>query len=372
MYRPEEFTSFSDLFAFLAELQTGISPVWASLEILSQIVLGTTAPFSRIVYPLGMALVAVLPLWLFPCTRLQMALTAGLSLLFLLVTRILHQGNPQLYDIYFPALFLGFLACLQALRNSDPSSRRTLWLALGAGLLLAVLELTRTFAIALFPVLLLGGLVAVWKMPRRNLVAFLLPVLLLSGGWHLKQVVAHGHFHWTNHSGFNLQKSWADFTGPIDFEESPPRYEGGFANFNTDLHSANNKVVTGMMLDGIARQPGKAVAHAGGKVLAFYRPKTELYLAQLPKPVEWVYRPVVWLLGLVLLGMTLRLGFRVLRRPHKRASWLELAEPENLLVFGAAAASFLFAIGESGEEARFMISILPLLACLPGVLRRWF
>lgn len=370
MYRPEEFHSFPDLFAFLSELQTGISPVWSSLEIVSQILFGTTAPFSRIVYPLLLGLVAVLPLWMFPRTRLAMLATAFCSLLFLGVTRILHQGNPQLYDIYFPALLLGYLACLQALPKLNAGSRKAFGMAFAAGLLLAVLELTRTFAIALFPVLLAGGLVFLWKMPRRNLLAFLLPVLLLSGGWHLKQVVSHGHFHWTNHSGFNLQKSWADFTGPIDFEEEAPRYEGGFPNFNTDRHSANNKVVTGMVIDGIVRRPGKALVHAGGRVLAFYRPKTDLYLATLPKPVEWVYRPVVWVLGLTLLFLTGRVAFVALRRPLQRSGWLELLKPVGLLVFSAAGASFLFAIGESGEEARFMISILPLLACLPGVMGR--
>ena len=49
--------------------------------------------------------------------------------------------------------------------------------------------------------------------PRRGLAlaAFLLPVVVLSGGWHLHLYLAHDHqIAWTNISGYNLQRAWED------------------------------------------------------------------------------------------------------------------------------------------------------------------
>ena len=372
MYRPEEFRSLGDLWGFLGELQTGISPIWSSLEILAQLAFGSTALFSHFFYPATLLLLGILPTWLFARTSLQALLTAGLSLFFILVTRILHQGNPQLYDLYFPALLLGLLGMMGHLQGREGQPGKLWRSAMAAGLLLAVLELTRTFAIVLAPFLLLGFFLVLRRLPKTYFLFFLLPVALLSGGWHAKQMAAHGHFHWTNHSGFNLHKSWAEFAGPIDYKEAPPRYEGGFPNINTDEHSRYDKEVRRKVLAGIARRPCGAFAHAMERLLAFYRPKTDLYLSTLPTWLEYLYRPVVWSLGLLLAFLTGRLAWQIFRRPLKLNSWERLGDASNMLLLTAALTSLLFAIGESGEEARFMISILPLLACLPAIaLQAW-
>ncbi len=368
MYKPEEFTSLGDLWDFLSELQTGISPLWASLEILCRLLIGTTGPIAKLAWPLALGLSYVLALRTFAHSVRQLYVTASLALFLMLVTRLLHPGNPQLYDVYMPALFLGFLAALRRYKLAEGSGKKAWRIALLAGFLLAALELTRTFIFVLMPILVPCALLAFGTRNWKVWLAFLLPVVLLSGGWHLKQIVKHDQVQWSNHSGFNLYKSWSEFVGPVEYQEEPPRYQGGFTNLNTDTHTANNKDITRKIMAGIAAQPGKAISHAGKRLLAFYRPKTNLYLSTLPKAVEWIYRPVVWALGLMLAGLFGRLLFLVLRAPLKKSSWQLLGESGNILLVFGALTSLLFAIGESGEEARFMISILPILACLPVLL----
>jgi hypothetical protein len=43
-----------------------------------------------------------------------------------------------------------------------------------------------------------------------------------------------------------------------------------------------------------------------------------------------------------------------------------LGIPENMLIVMAASYIFLMALGETGEQARFLLSVLPLVAALPA------
>ena len=84
---------------------------------------------------------------------------------------------------------------------------------------LALLELTRPFMIFLLPLFLVVEWHRIYlHAPRRQsaLAAFLLPVVVLSGGWHLHLFLAHDHqIAWTNISGYNLQRAWEDFDPEI-------------------------------------------------------------------------------------------------------------------------------------------------------------
>lgn len=364
LYRPEDFHSWGDLWDLMAGLQTGISPFWAFLEVSCQLLFGTTAPFSLVLYPLAMGWSFYLGVTLFSRTKLQLVVAAGASVVFAVAIRYLHKANPQIYDVLMPALILSWVVAIQRLQSA-PAGKQMIW-AIVAGLLLSVLELTRTLIFPLMPFLLVLSFLAMRRLPIRHFAMYLLPILLLSGSWHLKQIVAHGQTHWSNHDGFNMQKSWVDLTGPLptDFVDDPPLYEGGFDNINTDKHTAYNKVVRKMVREAVLKQPGNAVGHFFKRLLAFYKPKTELFMAKTPGWFDLAYRPLVWLGGLatlVLLGLA---GWRIVRRPRLGASWLALGDPVMLVAAVTALISAVFAVGEVGEEARFMISLLPLLVVL--------
>jgi 4-amino-4-deoxy-L-arabinose transferase-like glycosyltransferase len=368
LYRPEDFHTWADLWRFMGELQTGISPFWAFLEVSAQLIFGSTALFSMVLYPLAIGLNAYWATTLFARRRWQVLLSAGLSLVFAVAIRFIHKGNPQLYDVLMPALLLGWVAALQRLR--DPRLRgswRMGWCVL-AGLLLSVLELTRTLIFPLLPLLLLFSYLAIRPLPLKHFLVFLVPILLLSGSWHFQQYSQHGKLHWSNHDGFNMQKSWVEFTGPIpsDFVDDPPLYEGGMDNINTDRHTAYNKVVQRQVREAILRQPGKAAGHFAERLLAFYRPKTVLFLGSTPTWYNVFYRPAVWLCALSMLIGLLRMVWLTVRAPLQRKTWLDWGQPAVILMAVTLLVSCIFAVGEVGEEARFMISILPLLAATVG------
>jgi hypothetical protein len=378
MYRPEDFHTWGDLWQFMGNLQTGISPFWAFWEISAQLLFGSTAVFEYGLYPLCIGLNAYLATVLFARTRPQILLMAGLSLVFAVAIRFMHKGNPQIYDITMPTMILGWLGCLQRLRMPALTGSARLRMSLLAGLLLSMLELTRTLIFPLLPFFLLLTCLAIadvpaprWTHRLRYVLAFLVPILLFSGGWHLKQLVSHDQLHWSNHDGFNMQKSWSEFTGPVptDFVDDPPLYPGGMDNFNTDRHTAYNKVMQKQVRAAILAQPLRAAGHLGRRLVAFYKPKTELFLGHTPRPFDWIYRPAVWLCGLAMVWGLLWTKWLTLRNLRKREAWLRLGRPEVILWVVTLLISSVFAVGEVGEEARFMISILPLLAAgaAPGL-----
>lgn len=364
LYRPEDFHAWADLWRFLDGLQTGISPFWASLEIACQLLLGTVKPITHGLYPLCIGLGYYGAVRLLSASRMQVLVSAGLSLTFAIATRFIHKGNPQLYDCLMPVLILAWVATLQRLRAAE-AGKAWRW-ALLAGLLLSILELTRTLVFPLMPLLLVLSFLAIRPRPITVFIIYLLPIVLLSGSWHAKQVVSHGQLHWSNHDGFNMQKSWAAFTGPIDssFHDDPPLYEGGFENINTDKHTAYNQVVRRQVRAAVLQQPAKAAAHLGRQWLAFFKPKTQLFMARTPGWFDLAYRPAVWLGALGMLGVVLLAAWGTLRRPLLGASWLAWGQPERVLATVTLLVSLVFAVGEVGEEARFMISILPMLAAL--------
>ena len=369
LYRPQDFHTWADLWRFMGELQTGISPFWSFWEISAQLIFGSTAIFSLVLYPFCIGLNAYLATTLFAQHRIQTLGVATMSLVFAIAIRFIHKGNPQLYDVLMPSLILGWLAALQRLQAPALTGSVRIRLSLLAGLLLSVLELTRTLIFPLLPFLMLLSFLAIpdvpaprWTHRLRYALAFLIPILLLSGGWHLKQIVAHDKLHWSNHDGFNMQKSWAQFTDSLHFQDDPPLYLGGMDNINTDRHTAYNKIVQQQVRDGILRQPAKAIGHFGSRLVAFYKPKTALFMAHSPFVFNVVYRPAVWLGGLAMVLGLLTTVLKTLRKPQMRESWLAWGKPEVILWVLTLLISCIFAVGEAGEEARFMISLLPLLA----------
>ncbi len=369
LYRPEDFHTWSDLWRFMSELQTGISPVWAFLEVSAQLILGSTAIFSFGLYPLSIGINAYLGTMVFSKTRLQVLISGGLSLVFAVAIRFIHKGNTEMYDMLMPALILGWLALLQQLRKGDAQNRRLFWLSFAAGAVLSLLELTRTLIFPLMPFFLVLSFLAMRPLPARYFFVFLLPLLLFSGSWHLKQVLCHDQLHWSNHDGFNMQKSWVDFieTPNERFEDDPPLYAGGFDNINTDRHTAYNKIVRKKVREAVLKQPLRATLHLGRRLLVLYQPKTVLFMAKTPSWFNFIYRPAVWFCGLSAVLIFFASFLRMLRAPLRGQSWRAFGRPEVALAIIILLISAVFAAGEVGEEARFLISLLPMLAAAGGV-----
>ena len=223
-------------------------------------------------------------------------------------------------------------------------------------------ELTRPFVFYLLPLLLLGAYQSFRGLSRKYLCCFLAPVVLLSGGWHLHLAVHDGQMIWSNHSGFNLRRAWPKVALPPLIPEShnQPVAEGRGENINTAEHAENSARVQKAVVQFIVAHPLVSARHVLKMLGVFVGAEPAIYGHHPKYWVLWLYRPLVWLTIASIFWYTLSLGVGFFR--HRFAL---LGVPENMLILMTFAFICLMAIGENGEQARFLNSVLPFLAALP-------
>jgi hypothetical protein len=101
------------------------------------------------------------------------------------------------------------------------------------------------------------------------------------------------------------------------------------------------------------------------RAVAFVQVRTDAYSYDPRDAILQLYRPTVWLaLGFVVFGF-LKLGVGLFVGRGERLALL--FAPEHLLVLTTLFTIIILALTEQGEEARFTVSVLPLLAALPRV-----
>ncbi len=135
-----------------------------------------------------------------------------LSLWFLFSTDLVVTEYAFYGQVFYEVLGMsGVLACCwQACRVREGEARQAAGRAAGLGGLAGLTALTRS-SLSFFPIALgVAGLLS-WR--RRTLAAFVVPVLLLQGGWAVKNWVALGRLspETSSWSGMNLAKGvfWA-------------------------------------------------------------------------------------------------------------------------------------------------------------------
>ena len=370
IYQFDEFHSWADIWNFLWDLRTGVSPFWGFVDAASYKIFGHIHLTEYYLYYGAMYLAFVLPIWFIAQKPWQVIGAFGIAIIAILATLSIHKGNAQVYDLYFPVTILLLVKCLDLMRSEKIRPKMRLFLCFLAGLLFSIAELTRPFVLVTVPFFLFGAWRMIRPFPRINFVAVLIPILLLSGSWHLKLIIRNGQLSWSNHTGFNLYQSWYENIDPgkyASFKEEPPLHENwGSANLNTDLHTANSKELSGMIIRQIFRQPGLAFLHVWDRALTFWSPKPVLFDAQFPPNIYRTYRLVVWLLGFSLLLAFLFWSREVFRKGFKYVLD-SLAEPELMLMLFLILNITIYIVAEGGEDARFLISVLPMLMCFPGL-----
>jgi hypothetical protein len=100
------------------------------------------------------------------------------------------------------------------LGSSNKSNTLAAILALFSGLSLSMAELLRPFFIYLLPIPFLFSLLRFKKKSIASCLFFLAPILLFSGGWHVRTALLVKQLSWSNHSGFNMVRAWPEVTWP--------------------------------------------------------------------------------------------------------------------------------------------------------------
>lgn len=356
IYRVEDFADTQAILDFFAELRIAIPPVLAAIEFLNHQIAGGTAWVTVHLYRACLVAGYALAIAFTYPSYGRLAFSTGLSALFLWATTLIHPAGPNVYDAVYPVLILTFLLALRCIGASAT-------MALVAGTALALAELTRPFVLVLLPLFLLASLLRARSTGR--VVAFLLPVLLLSGLWHLHQYASHGQVLWSNHGGFNLQRAWPMVaTPPLVPESTPARIAPDrLVNFNTPEHAENSRRMQRAILDHVLGNPGASVVHAMERIAQVVAGEVRLHGAVPEGPAIAAYRVIVKFPALWMFAASAILFLGFLRRPANLGKIL--SDPGNVLILTTAATLVITALTEAGEEARFMIALLPFLAAVP-------
>lgn len=368
----DPFTTWEGVWEYFIELRTGVPPAISFLEVICYRLTGSYQPITHGFYRFSLIAMLLLPVLFTRRRFIDYVVHLILAFIFLKALIKIVMGNPQMYDVLTPVFLMLFVLFVRAGLGSDHHRGRQLWLMAGAGFFLSMAELARPFMIALVPILI-GIVIYRFRNRRKALIPFLTLFLLLSGGWHTKLLIQHGQLIWSNHSGANLVGAWAPLLDHKALEatlepEEPPLVVNQWTwdNINTDVHARNTAKQKAAVFAAIADQPGKAFDHFLTKVGTFTEPQVGMYSYH---PEGWDIEAYKWLVhvGFWLLGfMMIRSLILVIGEPARIAS-------ESVILTGMAAFLTLMpVIGESGEEARFLVTVIPFLVWLliyvPGLL----
>lgn len=380
-YRLGDFRSWGDLWTYLAELRTGIPPLLSFVEVSSYLLTGSVAWELTVFYRSVFVFVFAMPFLFFSRTRAEYALSYFTSIVFLVAAAKIVPENPQVYDLLFPLFFLLFLLFVRS-SASVAGPRLRVGCALAGGFALAAFELTRPYVLILLPLLLFHAYRVLKDRPGHVFVAVCVPVLLLSGGWHAKLLFfQQGQVLWSNYGGENAYRSWAPLMGekPPDSPPEDPyrdksfRGSGDFRTMALDTawHSQKDAHLQRAVVDYVFTHPGPAARHLLWQIGVVLEPQTVVFRKyggvvferEPPEGITILYAPLVWLSAAWMLAGGLWLGVRCVR--ERSLAVLGETPAMILIVFGFSLGVTAFA--ESGEEARFLVSLLPLLACYPRV-----
>ncbi len=361
MFAPGDFAAPGALWPFLVSLQTAISPWLAALEVLAQRHFGATTLVTVGLYRfclIGAYLIALAMAW---PSLARLAVATILSVVFLWATVLIHPATPIVYDVVLPFLLLGYFGLL---RVGAGMEGRLPHLALAtAGVLLALAELTRPFMILFVPLLLVAGWFTL--RDRARFAALVLPVLLIAGAWHVHQWANHGQIAWSNHAGFNLIRAWRMVPYPPLIAEpgSAPVAPERLANLNTPEHGENSRRLRRAVFDYIVANPVESARHMVERVAVFVGAGHRIEDHVVDHPIIPLYEFLVRYADLLALAGALALFGAMLAAPRRAGTML--GRIDNQAIALVALSIVVIAITESGEEARFQIGLLPLIALAP-------
>jgi len=367
IYSPCDFGSIANLLAYLRDLRVPIPPMISTAEIVNCLLAGNVDFMTQTLYRVVLVAVYVLAMVFASSSPHKLLPSFLLSVVFLWSTVIVHPGNPQTYDIYFPLFVLLYILLLKFTCSGDYSEGLRVLFAVGSGFFLSMAELCRVFIFILIPILLFCTYLALKNLPRKYLWCFLIPVVVFTGGWHANLLLRHGQLVSSNHSGFNLIRAWPMVQMPALQPEpdDAPLKPGRWKNLNTAEHYENSRRVQHAVLQYILEHPTESIRHGFDRISSvLVDVPTSIYSYKPEHAIFLFYRPAVWISSVILFASLLWLIVSLARAKGHR--WQSVfAAPEHILIILTVLSIILLSIGESGEEARFLISVLPLMAALP-------
>lgn len=360
-FQVEEFyqSNLSSLGSFLREMRAGIPPLIFLSEIAVGKVTGSTRIITREFYRVALLISYLIAAFIFANKTVKGIISAAIATIFMAATIQISARNPEIYDIYYPCFLLLYILLIRITKSK--SHYYLIW-AFGAGFFLALAELSRPFVLLLMPFFLVFAILSLRKLPRKALIAFLIPLLLISGGWHLKLLIFNqGQVFWSNHSGFNLYRAWEQVA---DIPEPPPEPQTWDRRnqIHSQEHYLNSQVIQRVVFEFIVKNPGDAFSYMFERIGVFLEPRTSFFgEPELGGTLINLYRFIFKICLIYWAIQILILGFNLFRKPWR----LLFADPQNILLITTTLTVLLLALSEKGEEARLLLATLPMVAALP-------
>lgn len=361
IYLPQDIANFRELCSYVRNLRAPIPVVISILEIINHQICGNTDLTTQSLYRISLVACYILSLNAFFSPNLKIIASFMFSVVFLWSAVIIHKLNPQTYDIFFPMFLLLYIFLMNRYKTSASSGKgRNLYL-IGAGFFLSMAELSRPFVFFMLPLFILNAFFLL-KSKLKSFSLFLIPVFLFSGVWHFHLFMKYRQITWSNHTGFNLSKAWDMVEPPPLVKEvhDAPLKPHRWRNLNTPEHYENSRRLQKTILKYIATHPLESVVHIARQILYFLTPQIRIGKFHPRHQILRVYRPLAWISFIWIL-----LNLYLLFRGFIRYGFKTLASTENTLILAIVLSTGFLAIGETGEQARMILSLLPLLAVFP-------
>ena len=370
IYVVEDFANYSwaDIGLFLLQNKLPLPPVIVFFEFATYKIFGSTYIVTVLLYKFAFIAPYVIVLSLSNTTIRRLWAVFFVSCLFLFCAITIHRGNPQGYDVFLPCLLMLFLYCARQGVKATSQVSKLKYAAL-AGSFLSLAELTRPFMIYLVPLLIVLMLLsyrAQGKAVRsKQTLGFLMPIMLISGSLHLSLYINHQQLNFSNHAGFNLHRAWSRLVPVPSLVEEPKLIQANperWENFNTKEHQLNSQRLQNAIFKRWLTQPIQSLSFGINLLRDFMSAPTAIYEHKPTSLFLQSYQLLYQLLSAVLLLSCVILVYGVVFLSKNKVQ--DLMHTDNLIILLGSGLIVIFAISEKAEEARFVISTLPLVAAL--------
>lgn len=372
IYFPADFLKmdYSEIKDFIYGLKIPIPPIIAGLEILSLKLFGSTVLVTKYLYQTSLIGQYILVILITASGNLKyrLLISTFVSAIFLYFTSLIHPGNPQGYDVFMPFFFLMYIylmiKCRESfIRKNQSSHLIPIIYAIGSGFFLSMTELTRPFIIFILPIIIL---LSCFFIGRKILfISFIVPVIFISGFWHSHLLLHHNQVTFSNHAGFNLQRAWPDASkiSLVDEVKNTPLGIDRWANLNTSEHSTNSKLLQSSVTKYWLQHPAHFISGTIKSMCNLLSGKTNIYSHAPKSSFIWLYKLLVAITSLSIIINIILLIVLSLLNPKKL--FIALKNPDSIIIVFTFFSMIFYSISEKGEEARFLISLLPMLSTLP-------
>ena len=271
-------------------------------------------------------------------------------LLALGIAFIYRYDDRNYWMAYDAVIGLALVVVFRLLRS--PLDRPRLWLSLGCAIVIA--DSLRPYMQLFVPVLVGLALLSIWRAAGvRGIVLFCVP-LLYTLLWHSYHIVVLEQWSWSNYAGFNIARAWLPDAYAAAVRGLPP-------DMQHPLWGERSNALTGEVLSWIRTHPALALERAFMLLwqmiqlpVTFFRFNDAGGTYEVTRVLPWYIVPFRLTVMLLLI---IQLTTFAMLATYRTEGWWVLGIERVIWI----TILILTALSETGEQARFVASFVPLI-----------